>query len=392
MNTPDIVSLPERLLRRAENTYNFRDLAGLEADLREAAAALASPAGEGRLAGFTQFHLDNWTDDDFKQHIPAVREALQNAIHRPAQPKFFDDLAVHCQQSGCQYLKPLPEQPGSSVQGEALADAIRNIPVPTRGFHEGWRDEEIWQWALNEAAKLVATPPPAPAAEQGDALAAFTDYFVRNYPGPDTVIMDPRWHASRIFRAAQYAISTATQPEARGVEGKRIGCGDHDHAGYIPGCGKCAATLPGKRKNAAPNPVRAEQPEGKRAQGWWCPNCRTPVDPAAVTFDERHDERNGGCGISLAAAPAAPGAAVGVDGCEERCQRLHPHCTLTLTRSLAPDYFWHWAVTMPDGHLYDCNGGMTFEQALSEMNKRGVVALDAADSIWRAALAGKAGA
>lgn len=33
-------------------------------------------------------------------------------------------------------------------------------------------------------------------------LTAFTEYFVRNYPGPDTVIMDPRWHAPRIYRAA----------------------------------------------------------------------------------------------------------------------------------------------------------------------------------------------
>lgn len=38
------------------------------------------------------------------------------------------------------------------------------------------------------------------------ALEAFTEYFVKNYPGPDTVIFDPKWHAPRIFRAALHSI------------------------------------------------------------------------------------------------------------------------------------------------------------------------------------------
>jgi hypothetical protein len=41
------------------------------------------------------------------------------------------------------------------------------------------------------------------------ALDSFTDYMVRNYPGPDTIISDPTWHAPRIFRAARHALSTA---------------------------------------------------------------------------------------------------------------------------------------------------------------------------------------
>lgn len=41
------------------------------------------------------------------------------------------------------------------------------------------------------------------------ALAAFTDYFVRNYPGPDTVIFDPKWHAPKLFNAAMKAIEVA---------------------------------------------------------------------------------------------------------------------------------------------------------------------------------------
>lgn len=62
----------------------------------------------------------------------------------------------------------------------------------------------------------------------------------------------------------------------------------------------------------------------------------------------------------------------------------HPHCGLTLTRDAAPDDGWHWSVTMPNGHLYDVSlCRMTFEQALADLQKRGVVALDAADAIWR---------
>lgn len=73
-----------------------------------------------------------------------------------------------------------------------------------------------------------------------------------------------------------------------------------------------------------------------------------------------------------------------VDGCRDRCQRLHPHCQLRLTRDIWPDVNWHWGVTMPDGHLYDnSHGAMTFEQALADLQARGVTALDAADVIWR---------
>lgn len=46
-----------------------------------------------------------------------------------------------------------------------------------------------------------------------EALAAFTDYFVSNYPGPNTIIRDPRWHAPKIFRAAQHALAKAPKPQ-----------------------------------------------------------------------------------------------------------------------------------------------------------------------------------
>lgn len=68
---------------------------------------------------------------------------------------------------------------------------------------------------------IAHSHPPAQAAQvdESAALAHFTDYFVRNYPGPDTIIYDPKWHAPKIFRAAQYAIANAatTAPTAEPV-------------------------------------------------------------------------------------------------------------------------------------------------------------------------------
>jgi hypothetical protein len=45
--------------------------------------------------------------------------------------------------------------------------------------------------------------------KQEKALATFTEYFVKNYPGPRTIIGDPNWHAPKIFRAAEFALKDA---------------------------------------------------------------------------------------------------------------------------------------------------------------------------------------
>ena len=43
----------------------------------------------------------------------------------------------------------------------------------------------------------------------GDALKFFEDYFRNNYPGPDTIIFNPDWHAPKIFRAAIHALTAS---------------------------------------------------------------------------------------------------------------------------------------------------------------------------------------
>lgn len=45
-----------------------------------------------------------------------------------------------------------------------------------------------------------------------EAQRAFTDWFVKNYPGPDTIIHKPEWHAPKIWNAAKAAMSRASPP------------------------------------------------------------------------------------------------------------------------------------------------------------------------------------
>ena len=51
--------------------------------------------------------------------------------------------------------------------------------------------------------------------ERVAGLEQFTEWFRKNYPGPNTIIYDPDWHAPRVFRAAIAAMS-----EAQGVRVK----------------------------------------------------------------------------------------------------------------------------------------------------------------------------
>ena len=74
-------------------------------------------------------------------------------------------------------------------------------------------DEAIQLWdadcdmdgVINEMRAALAQPEPLAATDE--ALASFTAYFCRNYPGPDTIIHRPEWHAPKIFRAAADAIA-----------------------------------------------------------------------------------------------------------------------------------------------------------------------------------------
>ena len=61
-----------------------------------------------------------------------------------------------------------------------------------------------------EARALLAQPEPQGPSDE--ALASFTAWFCRNYPGPDTIIHKPEWHAPKVFRAAESAIARWGRP------------------------------------------------------------------------------------------------------------------------------------------------------------------------------------
>jgi hypothetical protein len=74
------------------------------------------------------------------------------------------------------------------------------------------------------AAETPAEPAPMLSQEQTvAAMAQFEDYFVRNYPGPETIIHNPKWHAPKLFRQALYAIKMAQLPvKTSGNEAARL--------------------------------------------------------------------------------------------------------------------------------------------------------------------------
>lgn len=88
------------------------------------------------------------------------------------------------------------------------------------------------------------------------ASVIFAEYFVKNYPGPDTVIHRPLWHSPKILRAALHAIETAlltvppsgTAPSAEiaagsAEDGQPWRCQNMGHKRYLMfHCTECAET------------------------------------------------------------------------------------------------------------------------------------------------------
>jgi hypothetical protein len=50
------------------------------------------------------------------------------------------------------------------------------------------------------------------------ALATFMEYFRTNYPGPDTIICKPDWHAPKIFRAVEAALAASRSESEKPVD------------------------------------------------------------------------------------------------------------------------------------------------------------------------------
>lgn len=107
-----------------------------------------------------------------------------------------------------------PECAAESVplfEGAKVLGTVALLPEPVSGMSYRLAAQPL----IAELGQEVG------AVADDAALREFTEYFVKNYPGPHTIIMDPNWHAPRIFRAAKRALRTspAHTSEARDWEG-----------------------------------------------------------------------------------------------------------------------------------------------------------------------------
>ena len=77
---------------------------------------------------------------------------------------------------------------------------------------DAWR--EVWLPRIKACvAELQREQGRLTDEQEQAALANFIEYFVANYPGPKTIITDPKWHAPKIFKAAKRALLSAPTPE-----------------------------------------------------------------------------------------------------------------------------------------------------------------------------------
>lgn len=87
--------------------------------------------------------------------------------------------------------------------------------------------------ALVDVPAVESEPAAKPDWWQDEEAAEreFTEYFVRNYPGPDTIIHDPKWHAPKLFRAAKRALLATALSTRKGSagDGSATGTSGGDH-------------------------------------------------------------------------------------------------------------------------------------------------------------------
>lgn len=94
-----------------------------------------------------------------------------------------------------------------------MADRIARVRASLKNLEA--KSNETNARILSEAEQLIfdLTPQTDTMADfrpgnetYNAAQAAFSEYFVKNYPGPDTIIHDPRWHVPKIFAAVVASI------------------------------------------------------------------------------------------------------------------------------------------------------------------------------------------
>lgn len=138
-----------------------------------------------------------------------------------------------------------------------------------------------------QARALLAQPEPQGPSDE--ALASFTAWFCRNYPGPDTIIHKPEWHAPKVFRAAESAIARWGRPaiEPAPVSERLPGPEDCDVEGrcwwwYPPRAGDAPTYGYWAHEDDATDRAHHEWPAA------WLPHWALPVPAPANTINQNN--------------------------------------------------------------------------------------------------------
>jgi hypothetical protein len=104
--------------------------------------------------------------------------------------------------------------PEEQCRYSRVADLLERLaqPEPVEFTPIPCDQTTMMQVVQHEGRSILVPPQPEPVGLTDEALASFTAYFCRNYPGPDTIIHKPEWHAPRIFHAAADALARWGRP------------------------------------------------------------------------------------------------------------------------------------------------------------------------------------
>ena len=161
---------------------------------------------------------------------------------------------------------------------KALCAELANHLQGRKDLECGWPGEDPEQDLLDRARTALAQPEPEGVTDE--ALANFSNWFCRNYPGPDTIIHKPEWHAPKVFRAAAYALTRYARPasEPVPVAERRPGPEDCDAEGRCWAWGDAYPWLDWKCWKPFPFRYVAVPPDVTH----WLPHHALPVPGAEV--------------------------------------------------------------------------------------------------------------
>ena len=181
-------------------------------------------------AGSAEFH-DN-TIKDYDRHLSAIREAAQ------------------------------------ALRADAGAEAVAAVLRGTKRAHVVWNEGE--EETVADGAKLYTRPQPATPQRVPDGMALVEKSIIplpaiekgvrtlalARQMGYDDGTLVSMVYCEMLLVADLSSAMLAALPGDGSAQGGE-GCGDHDHANYIPGCGRCAGTLPAKTTRHVPDRINA---------------------------------------------------------------------------------------------------------------------------------------